>query len=341
MQDVTATALPAKTWRDNPWLLGALVALAYTVPMRLIFVGIGWRADDTAHNWLVGAMSTAFLFGVPASSGALVVWLLARQGPVSLHQAILWPWAACLTAIVVAMVTLLEGSICIALASPLFFFMGSLGGVAMWWIAKRRQGQSQTATALSVALLPLLWGGGEAQWTSNAQTYRVENVAEIAASPSVVWRHIASVDAIAPEELPWSLSHTIGLPRPIAATLSDQRVGGVRRATFERGLVFREEVTDWQPGRTIAFAIHPEHAPAEALDEHVVVGGQYFDVVHGRYTLHESANGHTKLHLVSTHRLTTTLNGYAGIWSQLIMWDLQRVILHVIAARCERDPNRK
>lgn len=334
----TETTPPQNPWwlRMRPWAIGALIGLAYTVPARLIFFGLGWpkENDQTLAYWLVGAMSTAFLFGVPAATGALAVHAAARSRPVTLPQAILLPWMACLTAIAVAALTLIEGSICIALAAPVFLAMGSLGGVAMW-LMQRNQRKPGAPVALSVALLPLLWGGAEANVRGEPTLYRVDNVQEIAASPAVVWRHIASVDPIAPEELPWSFSHAIGLPRPIAATLTEQRQGGVRRATFERGLVFREEVIDWQEQKTLAFSIAAEHAPAEALDEHVVVGGQYFDVIDGRYSLRVLPNGHTELSLTSTHRLTTTLNGYAGIWSQAIMWDLQRVIMRVIAARCE------
>ena len=336
MSDNSAIAKQQWWLSVRPWALGAAVGLAYTVPARLIFFGLGWPkdGDQSLAFWLVGAMSTAFLFGVPAATGALAVTVAGRKGKVTLPQAIFLPWVACATAIAVAALTLIEGSICIFLAAPVFFSMGSVGGVAMW-LVQRARSQRGTPVALSVALLPLLWGGAEANVRGEPSLYRVENVQEIAAPPAVVWRHIASVDPIAPAELPWSLSHFIGLPRPIAATLTEQRQGGVRRATFERGLVFREEVIDWQEQKTLAFSIAAEQAPAEALDEHVVVGGQYFDVIDGRYTLQALPDGKTRLTLSSTHRLTTTLNGYAGIWSQAIMWDLQRVIMRVVAARCE------
>ncbi len=114
-------------------------------------------------------------------------------------------------------------------------------------------------------------------------------------------------------------------------------VGGVRHAVFDRGLVFAETVTDWQPGKTIAFTIHAEQAPAKALDEHVVVGGRYFDVLDGRYTLDNLGDGRTRVTLTSTHRLTTTLNGYASAWSRAIMWDLQRVIMRVVSDGAEAE----
>lgn len=316
--------------------IGAGVGLAYTLPMRLLFALVGDTHSGVTVG-VAGVMSAAFLFGVPAATGALTVWLAGQSGPVPLRRALLLPWMACGTAVAVAMLTLIEGSICLAMAAPVFLLMGSLGGWAMWWTQRRRQGRPEQGLAsLSVAaLLPLLWGGAEAQFAVPADTWQVSNVQVISAPVEVVWAQVASVPKIDPSELPPSFAHFIGLPRPIAATLSAPAKGGVRMASFERGLVFREEVTDWQPGKTIAFAIRAEQAPAEALDEHVVVGGRYFDVLDGRYTLRAIDPQHTEVTLTSTHRLSTTLNGYAGLWTRAIMWDLQRVILHVVAKRCE------
>ncbi|MBI5610287.1 MAG: hypothetical protein HY902_15525 [Deltaproteobacteria bacterium] len=316
--------------------IGAGVGLAYTLPMRLLFAWAG-EAHNGATVGVAGVMTTAFLFGVPAATGALSVGWDGQAGPVPLRRALLLPWVACATAVLVAMLTLIEGSICLAMAAPVFLLMGSLGGWAMWWTQRRRanRGGAGVASLSIAALLPLVWGGAEAQLTAPADTWQVTNVQVIAAPVAVVWEQVASVRKIEPSELPPSFAHWIGLPRPIEATLSAPAKGGVRMASFERGLVFREEVTDWQPGKTIAFGIRAEQAPAEALDEHVVVGGRYFDVLDGRYTLRAIDPQHTEVTLSSTHRLSTTLNGYAGLWTRAIMWDLQRVILHVVAKRSE------
>lgn len=319
-------------WYDHPTLLGVAVGLGYTLPMRLLFSSL-FRGTELASK-AVGAMSVAFLFCVPAATGALAVYVAGRKEPVTLRRAAVLPLVPCAAAMMAAIATFLEGTICLAIASPLFFLMGALGGLVMALVQRRRRGKD---SAIVAALLPLAWGGVEERASCPHEEIRVENVVEIAAPPAVVWRHVASVEAIAPAELPWSFSHAIGLPRPIEATLSAPGVGGVRRASFERGLVFAETVTEWQPERTVAFAIAAEQAPAEALDEHVVVGGRYFDVLDGRYTLEDLGDGRTRVRLASTHRLTTTLNGYAGFWTRAIMWDLHRVILHVVTARCERE----
>lgn len=71
------------------------------------------------------------------------------------------------------------------------------------------------------------------------------------------------------------------------------------------------------------------------LDEHVTIGGRYFDVLHGEYRLEVLPNGDTLLHLSSQQRLSTDFNGYAGLWSDAVMRNLQTSILEVIQHRCE------
>jgi hypothetical protein len=70
-------------------------------------------------------------------------------------------------------------------------------------------------------------------------------------------------------------------------------------------------------------------------NEHVTIGGRYFDVLDGEYTLEPLANGDTMLHLISHQRLSTDFNGYAGLWTDAIMQNLQTSILEVIQHRCE------
>lgn len=76
-------------------------------------------------------------------------------------------------------------------------------------------------------------------------------------------------------------------PRPIAATLDRKGVGGIRTATFERGVSFFEAVTEWKPAKALAFTIRadPEFDPHTAFDQHVIVGGRFFDVLDGHYEI--------------------------------------------------------
>ena len=73
------------------------------------------------------------------------------------------------------------------------------------------------------------------------------------------------------------------------------------------------------------------------MDEHVKVGGKYFDVLTGRYEILPQSDGRVRLRLTSQERLSTHFNMYAGFWTDAVMRDIQNSILVVIKNRCERQ----
>ncbi len=131
----------------------------------------------------------------------------------------------------------------------------------------------------------------------------------------------------------------IGFPRPIEAQLSAEGVGGIRNALFEGELVFHETVTKWEENVEIEFDIDvdPLSIPPETLDEHVTIGGEYFDTLSGGYVIEPLKDGSCLLHLQSKHRLSTQFTFYSGLWTESIMSQIQGYILKIIKARCESN----
>jgi hypothetical protein len=84
-----------------------------------------------------------------------------------------------------------------------------------------------------------------------------------------------------------------------------------------------------------ATSLETEQTPPTTLDEHVTVGGKFFDVLYGEYTLEALHNGSTRLHLVSRHRMSTDFNWHAHLWTDAVMNDLQHRILLVVKNRAE------
>jgi hypothetical protein len=151
-----------------------------------------------------------------------------------------------------------------------------------------------------------------------------------------VWQNIIRVRKIAPREQTVIFFHRIGFPKPIEATLSHEGVGGVRHASFEGGVVFTETITEWEDCKKIRFTIkaNTEAIPPTTLDEHVTIGGKYFDIQTGTYELEEQGND-VILRLYSEQRLSTNVNIYVGLWTEAVMQDIQTNILNVIKRRCE------
>jgi hypothetical protein len=315
------------------WVGGATGAV-YGLSIRgLMQTRVGQSAWVTPVIWV---MSIAFVAVVPFAMGYLSVAMKARHAPVTVMQRIFVPWAVVLISLAVSAAVLWEGVICIVMFSPIALVCASLGGLLAGYAVRPSRPQAATVSMLIVALLPMFVGPME-HHLGTMETRSVESEVIIQAPAETIWRNIERVPTIDPTELPRSWNRTIGFPRPLEATLSYEGLGGVRHATFGGGVLFIETIDVWEPLKRLGFSIHADsdHIPATTLDEHVKVGGRYFDVLHGEYILEPQPGGMVRLRLVSRHRVSTDFNWYARLWTDAVMRDVQRSILHVVRNRCE------
>jgi hypothetical protein len=316
------------------WVSGA-IGVAYGLTMR----GLQWTRLGKASfaGPIVGVMSIAFIAVVPFAMGYLSVAVKARHSRVSIRDRVFVPWLVVVISLAASLALLWEGIICIVMLTPLALLCGTLGGLLAGSVVKPLHPQAAAFSMILIALLPVFVGPVERRVGAATDVRSVESQVVIRASAQTVWRNIERVRAIGPNELPRSWNRTIGFPRPLEATLSHEGLGGIRHATFEGGVLFIETIDVWQPQQRLGFSIRADsqHIPATTLDEHVRVGGPYFDVLHGEYILETQPDGTLKLRLVSRHRVSTDFNWYARWWTDAVMRDVQRSILYVIRNRCE------
>ena len=317
----------------NKWLLIASVAIgaAYGLSVRMM------AATRFGVPWV---MSIGFIVFMPFALGCIAVYCAEIKRPQRVRTWIWLPWLSLLAALVGTLITLLEGAICIVMFLPLGIPLASIGGVIGGLAARYlRSRRTQGLAMACIVVLPFVTGPWEQRVFYRLEARQVENVIDIKAPVDVVWQNIERVHAIRREELPSSWAHAIGFPDPIEATLSHEGVGGVRNATFAGNLAFIETIDVWEPGRRLGFTIAAETGkiPPTTLDEHVRIGGAYFDVLRGEYRLEPLPGGVTRLHLSSRQRLSTDFNWYAHLWTDAVMSDLQKRILYVVQQRCEKQ----
>lgn len=281
-------------------------------------------------------MMLSFLVLIPFSLGAVVAHFTPTDTP-KWWRFILGPLFTVLLFSISALIFHLEGLICVLIIFPLFMPAAFIGAWLYAALTDGRRKDDTNAYATAFVVLPFLAAPLESQLAAPNDHRRVENTIVIEASAAVVWQNIIRVPPIQAADLGESLVDDIGFPRPVEATLTHEGVGGVRHATFERGVEFVETVDDWQPLRRLSFSIVPNTAtiPPTTFDEHVIVGGRFFDVLRGTYELEPAGAGRTRLVLYSQQRLSTRLNPYAGLWTDYVMSEVQRRILAVIKKRCE------
>jgi hypothetical protein len=324
--------------RKHVAFLAVASGAVYGLIARLLFAKAFVVRGQSQGGALFGVMTFSFVFLVPLGIGFLTVWLAPYERATSWLYRLFMPWLTTVLAVLATVVGGMEGMICVVMLLPVALVMASIGGVAAGSMRVSQMTRWLSATAVfPILLLPYLVAPLEHRLGAPTSHREVANEIRIHADPATVWRNISRVPAIRSDEYRGGFVHWIGFPEPIEATLSHEGVGGVREASFARGVVFHETVTTWEPERLLAFTIKadPETIPPTALDRHVTVGGEFFDVLDGTYRIEPVAPGEVVLHLKSTHRLSTTFNAYASLWTDLVMSEIQGNILQVIKRRSE------
>jgi hypothetical protein len=327
---VIAMAQPVA--RRNTALIASGIALgaAYGLFLR-------WGSQLFPNSQVFVVMSVGFIFATPFAVGFTSVYVIERRQPQPVWMWLLVATAAVLLVIGGTLLTLWEGAICALMFAPIGLVMSMTGALAAgFWLRSRRWKASRIPMAC-VMILPLLITPWEDHVLAGRDLRTVENTIEINAPSSAVWQNIERVPHISSRELQPSWSHKIGFPNPVEATLSKEGIGGVRHATFEGGVLFIETIDEWEPQHRLGFSIQAQTQliPATTLDDHVTVGGKFFDVLRGEYVLEPLTNGATRLHLISRQRVSTDFNWYAHLWTDAVMSDLQKRILFVVKNRSE------
>ncbi len=312
-----------------PFLFAIGIGLFFALVSRYLF-------DDDLANRAGNLLTVSYLLLIPIAIGAVTAHFIpAEEG----RSRTIWgPILAVLLFIISTLIFHLEGLICLIIIGPIFILLAVVGASGYASLTdKKEKPRDKTLVVAAFALLPFLSVLIENHIDTPDNFRRVENSVLINAPAPIVWQHIVRVAPIGAADLRPSLIDDIGFPRPVEATLTHEGMGGVRHATFERGVEFIETVDDWQPLRRLSFSIVPNTAtiPPTTFDEHVIVGGRFFDVLRGTYELRPAEAGRTRLVLYSEQRLSTHLNWYAGLWTGYVMSEIQDRILLVLKQRCE------
>src|SRR5688572_13896506 len=179
---------------DHPLLMATLLAIAYGFITRLLF-----GANFT--NQFLSTLSVAFLCLVPVAIGAVSVLHVSRYEDIKVSRAITIPWLPGLIFLISVIVFNLEAAICIAMASPLFFFVASIGGLVMRAIVKGADNTKHVNSALAALLIaPYLVGMVEGQTPVVDAIRVVPTQITINAPVAIVWENIIRVPEIQPTE---------------------------------------------------------------------------------------------------------------------------------------------
>ncbi|MDP3911482.1 MAG: hypothetical protein Q8Q14_13940 [Gemmatimonadales bacterium] len=308
-------------------LKSALLGVAAALGITLITVGIG--------IYLRRSYSTGLFLGLPFTIGYISAYIYNRTGTRASGESIVIALVSVLIAGGSIVVFALEGVICAAMALPIALLVAWPGAVLGRIMAHRA---TQSVAGAGMALLAPLLVGVEPRGQPPAQ--EVITVVEIAATPSVVWRHVVTFPDLPP---PTELFFRAGIAAPLRARIEGSGVGAIRYCDFTTG-AFVEPITAWEEGRLLAFDITEQARPMNELSLYRGVNPPhldgYFRATRGEFRLIALPDGRTRLEGRTAYLVDMFPQAYWSLAGHYIVEAIHTRVLNHIQTLAEEDPKR-
>jgi len=306
-------SLPFPSWW--PILAGVTAGL---ILRALVFVG--------RPGGPFAAMMGSFIYLAPLLVGAVTVYFTETIGRRSWSYYVAASVLASMLFIIGTLLIMIEGLICAIVIVPLFAMMGLVGGLIMGAVCRMTNWPRPTLCGLAV--LPLLLGGFETQLPLPDHIETVERTLLIQAPPAVIWERIHDTPSIDPAAVANTWIYRMGAPLPRSGISRETAQGQVRVVHLQKGAHFEQEFFDWQPYSHARwrYRFTPDSFPPGTLDEHVVIGGHYFDLQEGELRMTPRGNA-TAVTLRIRYRVSTQFNWYASPLARALVGNLEESIL--------------
>lgn len=220
-----------------------------------------------------------------------------------------------LTGILLSFLFLGEGFICLLIVSPLIFgfvIAGAFIGRDMF----RRNNKTLNISLVSILMAVFI--------ADSLSHHNYENMVSdeiiIDAPPEEVWQHVVAFEKI--EERPSYWLFNIGMPSPMATTVSERKLGANRKCIFSNGYIFDETIVTFDINRDLTFAIIDQPKDPEIMG--------HIDITKGQFLLKDNGNGTTTLTGNSWYRLHVFPVWYYDLWAESITRNVHfRVMEHI------------
>jgi hypothetical protein len=312
-------SLPYAVWW--PPVAGMLLG----VLLRLVYSG--------DPHFPLHVMYSSFILCAPLAVGAVTVYVAERARRRSWAYYIWVPVLANLLFVAGTMAIMIEGLICAVIVLPLFAFLGAVGGLLMGVIC--RVSRWPRHAAYGFIAMPLVLGAVPPGEPAERYMVVTERTVLIPASPAVIWHQLLDARDIRPDEVGQAWMYRIGVPMPLSGVTHRTSGGLVRDVAMGKSIHFEQIATEWEPDRFVRwrYRFAADSFPAGALDDHVKIGGQYFDMVDTEYLLTPKDKLNTQLTIRMRCRVSTHFNWYAKPVARLLIGNFEDVILNFYRAR--------
>lgn len=280
-------------------------------------------------------MQISFLCSIPFTLGLVIAYLVKIFTGVRFAAMFGYSFLIMCFIILFSYAVLGEGIICIIMAFP-FILMAYLPGCILGWNLARLYRQANGKILSVLLITPLFLGAFEQNTTPATKMGSVVKSIFIEAAPKDVWEEIRNPGKIDAEEIHSAYLYKIGMPKPVHAYTTEKDGETIRASFWEKGVRFDEKIIEQQEERRItwSYLFTDKSFPKGSLDDHIKIGGRYFDLSRTAYTLIPADNG-TILRLETNYRVNTHFNWYANLWAQLFIRDVSEGLLTFYKTRLE------
>lgn len=319
--------------RFRAQIIGFIAGAVYAVACAFLF-SLGERSSIE----LLEFVSLAMIIGTPIAVGVVTIFFGTEEQFDSALFIRYGPWLSVLGWSAISIAFSWETIICVVMLLPVYMPLATVGGLVGAYIRRNYCNRTNFGATACIAILPLALGVVEFQVESPTARHSVTTQIHVSAPVEAVWTALPNVKNIEASELPWTLSHALGIPRPKSATTENFSVGGLREIVWEKGVQFEEKITKIDEYRQFSYDVFADEQSMSiaGLDTHVVVGGDYFEVESGEYSL-ERDGQQTVLILTSSYRITSNLNWYGSIWANFVLDDFHTAVLTMLRDRIENQ----
>jgi hypothetical protein len=317
---------------DSRWGSAALAVLSSALLGAFVaFVIIRW----------FGIYGRTLFMALPFVMGYLAVWIHSRHRTLQILDVfVLVTFSTLLAGVMIAAIAI-EGLICVAMAAPIAWILGLIGGLMAFGVHNDRQnrlrkpGQALGAVLLS---LPFLISA-EKIVPAPVPQVQVHTSIEIAAPPEVVWNRVISFPALpTPTAWPFRLA---GIAYPIEARINGEGLTADRQCRFSTGN-FKEPILAWEPGKHFAFGVADEPLLMTELSPYGKIHVRHledhdFQPERADFTLTKLPNGSTRLEGTTVYRNKMWPGEYWHLWTDGIIHAIHQTVFKQVKKLAEDD----
>ncbi|MEP6765524.1 MAG: DUF805 domain-containing protein [Gemmatimonadaceae bacterium] len=308
-------------------LPGALLAMAAGIG-----IGVGMLGLSVYALRLYG---TSLFIGTPFVMGAATSFLFNRRYPASARESLQVVAMTILCVAGIAMLTAVEGAICLIMAAPLALVLGAMGALLGRKVALY-DNRLTRSSMVALMMLPMSAVVDANRPLDKTNIREVRSSIVINASSDVVWNNVI---AFPPLDDPTDLVFRVGIAYPKRAEIRGSGVGAVRYCVFSTG-PFVEPITRWEPGRRLSFDVASSPPPlmewspfANITPPHL---DGYFASRRGEFRLVSLANGMTRLEGSTWYEMKLYPEGYWSVFGDKLISKIHARVLEHIKREAER-----